>query len=58
MRKDLDNTRKPRGTKEFPARTCKDIYNAHPKFEDGQFFFILNVLFFLLVSSFMNRMYF
>lgn len=35
MRQDLEKVRKPTGTKENPARTCKDLYYAHPHYTDG-----------------------
>lgn len=35
MRQDLERMKKPIGTKENPARTCKDLYYGHPKFKDG-----------------------
>jgi len=35
MRQDLERLKKPIGTKENPARTCKDLYYGHPKFKDG-----------------------
>lgn len=36
MRQDLDRLRKPVGSKENPARTCRDLYYGHPTFEDGK----------------------
>lgn len=35
MRQDLERMKKPIGTKDNPARTCKDLYYGHPKFKDG-----------------------
>ena len=33
---DLQNMKYPDGTKDNPARTCKDIKIAHPEFKDGK----------------------
>lgn len=50
MRQELDRIRKPIGSRENPARTCKDLFYGHPHFYDGQYiicFFIysqLNIL--------------
>ena len=35
MRKEIDAMSKPFGTKTNPARSCRDIYYAHPTFDDG-----------------------
>lgn len=35
MRGDLERMKKPIGTKDNPARTCKDLFYGHPKFKDG-----------------------
>jgi collagen type V/XI/XXIV/XXVII alpha len=35
MRREIDGIRKPFGTKANPARSCRDIYYAHPTFDDG-----------------------
>jgi hypothetical protein len=35
MRKEIDGMKKPFGTKANPARSCRDIYYAHPTFDDG-----------------------
>ena len=37
MRQDLDRLRKPVGSKENPARTCRDLFYGHPTFEDGEY---------------------
>ena len=36
MRGSLDRMKKPTGTKENPARSCKDLYFGHPKLPDGK----------------------
>ena len=36
MRQDLERVRKPVGTRENPARTCKDLFYGHPQFTDGK----------------------
>lgn len=33
MRQDLERLKKPIGTKDNPARSCKDLYYGHPKFK-------------------------
>lgn len=35
MRQELDRMRKPVGTRENPARTCKDLWYGHQQFESG-----------------------
>lgn len=35
MRQDLERARKPLGTRENPARNCKDLYYGHPQFLNG-----------------------
>lgn len=35
MRQDLEMVRKPVGTRDNPARTCKDLYYGHALFPDG-----------------------
>lgn len=35
MRQDLERMKKPIGTKDNPARTCRDLFYGHPKFKDG-----------------------
>jgi collagen type V/XI/XXIV/XXVII, alpha len=35
MRKELEKVKRPHGTKENPARTCRDLYFGHPQFKDG-----------------------
>lgn len=37
MRRELDTFKNPLGTKQNPARTCRDIYLAHPLFTDGYY---------------------
>lgn len=36
MRLELEHERKPLGGRENPAKTCKDLYYAHPYLEDGK----------------------
>lgn len=38
MRQELDRIRKPIGSRENPARTCKDLFYGHPHFHDGWYF--------------------
>lgn len=35
MRQDLERTKKPVGTRESPARSCKDLFYGHSSFNDG-----------------------
>ncbi|KAJ8938471.1 hypothetical protein NQ318_004111, partial [Aromia moschata] len=35
MRQDLERIRKPTGTKENPAMSCRDLYYGHPHYTDG-----------------------
>lgn len=35
MRQELDRMRRPVGTRESPARTCKDLWYGHQQFENG-----------------------
>lgn len=35
MRQELDRIRKPVGTRDNPARTCKDLWFGHQQFENG-----------------------
>jgi collagen type V/XI/XXIV/XXVII, alpha len=37
MRQELDRMRKPHGTQESPARSCKDLWFGHPQFENGYY---------------------
>jgi collagen type V/XI/XXIV/XXVII alpha len=37
MRIELEKMRKPIGTKDSPARSCKDLSNGHSKLEDGYY---------------------
>lgn len=43
MRQDLEKMRKPSGSRENPARTCKDLRFSHPKFKDGKFLFYYSI---------------
>jgi collagen type V/XI/XXIV/XXVII alpha len=36
LREEFKEIRLPPGTKESPARTCKDIYLAYPESKDGR----------------------
>jgi len=36
MRKELERVKRPHGTKDNPARTCRDLYFGHPQFQDGK----------------------
>ena len=46
MRIQLEKMRKPIGTRDSPARSCKDLHHGHPQLKDGensyQFFHELN----------------
>lgn len=35
MREDLERMRKPYGSRDNPARTCKDLFFGHPSTKDG-----------------------
>lgn len=35
IKQDLQKIKRPTGTRENPSRTCKDLYNGHPQFTDG-----------------------
>lgn len=35
MRQDLERVKKPVGTRDNPARTCKDLYYGHSQFTNG-----------------------
>lgn len=35
MRQDLERVKKPYGTRDNPARTCKDLYYGHSQFTSG-----------------------
>lgn len=37
IRKQIDVMKKPIGTKENPARTCRDLYLGHPDYQDGKY---------------------
>lgn len=39
IRQDLEKVKKPIGTKENPARSCRDLYYGHPQFSDGNNYF-------------------
>ena len=34
---EIDSVRFPNGDRETPARSCKDLYLAHPEYKDGRF---------------------
>ena len=36
MRQDLERVKKPIGTRDNPARTCRDLFYGHPQFGDGR----------------------
>lgn len=36
LQTDVEGIKKPNGTKDNPARTCKDLLMCHPKTQDGQ----------------------
>lgn len=36
MRLELERIRKPLGTRDNPARSCKDLYYGHPSFANGE----------------------
>jgi collagen type V/XI/XXIV/XXVII alpha len=38
MKQDLTMLREPMGTNDNPARSCKDLWLAHPEFPNGQYF--------------------
>lgn len=33
---ELDEIRFPTGSRDSPARSCKDLYLTHPEFKDGK----------------------
>ena len=35
MRIQLEKMRKPIGTRDSPARSCKDLHHGHPQLKDG-----------------------
>jgi collagen type V/XI/XXIV/XXVII alpha len=36
MRIELEKMKKPIGTRESPARSCKDLFHGHPQLKDGK----------------------
>ena len=36
MRIQLEKMRKPVGTRDSPARSCKDLHHGHPQLKDGK----------------------
>ena len=36
MRIELEKMKKPIGTRESPARSCKDLFHGHPQLKDGR----------------------
>ena len=36
MRIQLEKMRKPIGTRDSPARSCKDLHHGHPQLKDGK----------------------
>jgi len=36
LKAELDGVRFPNGERDSPARSCKDLYLAHPEFKDGE----------------------
>ena len=37
LKAELDQIQFPNGGREAPARSCKDLYLAHPEFKDGMY---------------------
>lgn len=37
LKAELDQIQFPNGAREAPARSCKDLYLAHPEFKDGKY---------------------
>jgi hypothetical protein len=36
MRIELEKMKKPIGTRDSPARSCKDLFHGHPQLKDGE----------------------
>ena len=36
MRIELEKMKKPIGTRDSPARSCKDLFYGHPQLKDGK----------------------
>lgn len=45
MRQDLERVKKPIGTRDNPARTCKDLYYGHSSFNNGKVKIKMELLF-------------
>ena len=47
MGRSIQSLRDPKGTKEAPARTCKDLAARHPDYESGMVSFLYFVTVFI-----------
>lgn len=36
LQQDMDQRRRPTGTKDYPVRTCRDLFYGHSNFKDGK----------------------